>query len=138
MLKRDGTKVKIVRLQRRRRHLDQPRTTATRSTDPTKVDIDHMVPLANAWRSGADAWTDEQREDFANDLDRPAAGGGVRGRRTGQRATRTRPPGSRRATGYWCEYAQDWIAVKSHWKLTVTTAEKAALTDMLESADAPS
>ena len=34
--------------------------------------------------------------------------------------------------GYWCEYAEDWIAVKSYWKLTVTTAEKAALTDMLE------
>ena len=38
---------------------------------PTKVDIDHVVPLANAWRSGASAWTTDKREDFANDLDRP-------------------------------------------------------------------
>ena len=32
-----------------------------------------MVPLANAWRSGADEWDDDRRGDFANDLTRPAA-----------------------------------------------------------------
>jgi hypothetical protein len=35
-------------------------------------------------------------------------------------------------TDSWCQYAQDWIVVKSKWELTVTTKEKAALTDMLE------
>src|SRR5205823_2023901 len=39
--------------------------------DPQAVDIDHMVPLANAWRHGASAWTDAKRRDFANDLTRP-------------------------------------------------------------------
>jgi hypothetical protein len=33
-----------------------------------QFDIDHVVPLANAWRSGADAWTTPQRRAFANDL----------------------------------------------------------------------
>ena len=40
-------------------------------TDPSDVDIDHMVPLANAWRSGADEWDDAKRGDFANDSTRP-------------------------------------------------------------------
>ena len=40
-------------------------------TDPKALDIDHMVPLAAAWRSGANKWTDEQRKEFANDLTRP-------------------------------------------------------------------
>ena len=40
-------------------------------TDPQDLDIDHMVPLANAWRTGASDWTDEKREQFANDLTRP-------------------------------------------------------------------
>ncbi|NEE39872.1 HNH endonuclease, partial [Streptomyces sp. SID7982] len=35
------------------------------------VDIDHMVPLAEAWRSGASGWTNAQRQSFANDLTRP-------------------------------------------------------------------
>jgi hypothetical protein len=32
---------------------------------------------------------------------------------------------------YWCEYAQRWVAVKAYWKLSVTTDEKTALTQML-------
>jgi len=37
-------------------------------TNPAGLDIDHMVPLAEAWRSGAWAWTAAQRMDFANDI----------------------------------------------------------------------
>ncbi len=40
-------------------------------TAPADVDIDHMVPLAAAWRSGASGWTTAQREAFANDLGSP-------------------------------------------------------------------
>ncbi|MFF7358993.1 MULTISPECIES: GmrSD restriction endonuclease domain-containing protein [Streptomyces] len=42
------------------------------STRPsTEVDIDHVVPLANGWRSGADEWTTAKRRQFANDLVNP-------------------------------------------------------------------
>ncbi|HEX8346463.1 MAG TPA: HNH endonuclease family protein [Actinoplanes sp.] len=98
---------------------------------PAKMDVDHMVPLANAWRSGAASWTDAKRGDFANDLDRPQliAVSATSNRAKGDQDPSTWKP---KVTGIWCQYAQDWIAVKSHWRLWVTTAEKAALTDMLE------
>lgn len=35
------------------------------------IDIDHVVPLAEAWRSGASSWTTSRRQAFANDLDGP-------------------------------------------------------------------
>ncbi|KAL8884307.1 MAG: hypothetical protein Q9192_006878 [Flavoplaca navasiana] len=35
------------------------------------VDIDHMVPLSNAWKSGAASWTTSRRTTFANDLTNP-------------------------------------------------------------------
>jgi len=98
---------------------------------PTKVDIDHVVPLANAWRSGASSWTTEQRADFANDLDDPqlVAVSATSNRSKGDQDPSTWKPSE---SSSWCQYAQDWIAVKTRWKLTVTDAEKSALKDMLE------
>jgi hypothetical protein len=40
-------------------------------TNPADVDIDRVVPLAEAWRSGAASWTTSRRQSFANDLPRP-------------------------------------------------------------------
>ncbi len=99
-------------------------------TDPQKLDIDHLVPLADAWRSGAKNWTDAQRQDFANDLTRPQllAVSLAQNRAKGdQDPSQWKPPNR----GFWCQYAENWVTVKDFWKLTVTTAEKAALTDML-------
>jgi hypothetical protein len=99
-------------------------------TDPKDVDIDHMVPLANAWRSGADRWDDKRRGDFANDLTRPqlkAVSLTANRAKGDQDPAQWKPPDRT----YWCQYARDWIAVKHFWRLTVTTAEKAALGDMM-------
>jgi hypothetical protein len=106
-------------------------------TDPSLVDIDHMVPLAEAWRSGADEWDDARRADFANDLKRPQliAVSASANRAKGDQDPSLWKPANR---DYWCRYAQDWIAVKHFWRLSVTTGERAALTDMLETCTWPS
>jgi len=99
-------------------------------TDPGDLDIDHMVPLAAAWRSGAAKWTDEQRKQFANDLTRPQlwAVSLQSNRSKGDQDPSTwKPPNH----AFWCTYAQSWVTVKVYWKLSVTQAEKTALTDML-------
>lgn len=99
-------------------------------TDAAELDIDHVVPLANAWRSGADVWTAARRKDFANDLDRPQLlpvsaatnrGKGDQGPEDWQ------PP----ARVYWCTYATAWTNVKAHYRLSVTEAEKNKLEQML-------
>ncbi|AUS80572.1 HNH endonuclease [Actinoalloteichus sp. AHMU CJ021] len=99
--------------------------------DASDLDIDHVVPLAAGWRSGADEWDDERRERFANDLDTPqliAVSASSNRAKGDQTPDQWKPP----ATGYWCTYAQDWIAVKHHWELTVTEPERAALLEMLD------
>jgi hypothetical protein len=69
---------------------------------PTKVEIDHLVPLADAWRSGAATWTDARREAFANDLDRPEL---VAVSTASNRAKGDQDPSSWRpqVTGAWCD-----------------------------------
>ncbi|MEU7016112.1 DUF1524 domain-containing protein [Streptomyces sp. NPDC046385] len=100
-------------------------------TKASGLDIDHTVPLANAWRSGADTWTQEKRKAFANDLTRPQllAVSAVSNRSKGdQGPDEWQPP----ARSYWCAYARSWTAVKSSYALTVTKAEKATLVSMLD------
>jgi hypothetical protein len=100
-------------------------------SDPQDLDIDHMVPLANAWRTGAADWSEKRREEFANDLDSPellAVTSTTNRSKGDQDPSQWRPP--RRQ--YWCAYAQRWIAVKSVWRLRVTSDEKDALLDMLD------
>jgi len=99
-------------------------------TDPQQLDVDHMVPLAAAWRSGASKWTDDQRSQFANDLTRPqllAVSASSNRAKGDQDPSQWKPPNH----DYWCTYAERWIAVKAYWQLTVTQAEQTALGDML-------
>lgn len=99
--------------------------------DPGELDIDHLVPLAEAWESGASEWTDERREEFANNLDDPQALIAVTAgsnRSKGDRDPAEWQPPER---SEWCAYATAWIDVKAEWGLTADPAEVAELEDML-------
>lgn len=98
------------------------------------LDIDHIVPLANAWRSGADSWDDEQRREFANDLEQPQllSVSASSNRSKGDQSPDEWQP----AESYWCEYSLAWTRVKSAYELTVTEDEHAQLTAMLDTCPA--
>ncbi|WP_243793931.1 HNH endonuclease family protein [Saccharopolyspora gloriosae] len=97
--------------------------------DDSDVDIDHMVPLANAWRSGADEWTDERREQFANDMNLPQL---VAADKKSNRSKGDKDPSKwRPIESAWCGYSTDWVTVKHSYGLSITTAEKSALEEML-------
>lgn len=101
--------------------------TWTRSGD---VDVDHMVPLAEAWRTGAARWSEARREQFANDLDAPqlhVVTDDLNQEKGDKSPDQWRPP----VIGYWPTYAADWVAVKHKYGLTITEAEKNALAEML-------
>ncbi|MGG5260363.1 HNH endonuclease family protein [Phycicoccus avicenniae] len=103
-------------------------TTFTNSSD---LDIDHMVPLAEAWGSGANLWTDARREQFANDLAIPqliAVSASSNRSKSDQDPAEWQPP----ASGWRCEYARSWIQVKYQYDLEVDSKEKTALTGMLD------
>lgn len=97
-------------------------------TATSDVDIDHMVPLAEAWDSGARNWTTAKRQSYANDLgdDRPLVGvtDNVNQAKSDQDPAEWMPP----LSGVHCRYIGEWVAVKTRWGLTVDSAEKSALT----------
>ena len=99
-------------------------------TNSSEVDIDHVVALANAWRSGAGsaAWSTADREAYANDPEVLLSADAGTNRAKGDKGPEAwKPPNQ----DYWCEYARRWIWIKSDWRLTVNPAEKSSLRQML-------
>lgn len=101
------------------------------TTDVTQIQIDHVVALAEAWRSGAWGWTGDQRRAFANDIDVPYALTAASG--TSNQAKADKDPAQWMPTNasYACEYVISWALVKYRWSLTVDDAEHAALQNTL-------
>jgi len=99
-----------------------------RTADPAALQIDHLVPLAEAQRSGARSWTAAERRGYYND---PANLVAVTVHANTSKGDRD--PGTWRPTdrGSWCAYAAGWVAVKAEYGLTVDPAEKAAVRGML-------
>jgi hypothetical protein len=99
-------------------------------TAASDVDIDHIVPLAEAWRSGASSWTTSKRQNFANDLTRPqliAVTDNVNQSKGDQDPSTWQPP----LASYRCTYSKMWIASKYYWGLRLQSAERTALQSML-------
>jgi hypothetical protein len=94
-------------------------------TAASDVDIDHLVPLKEAWDSGARDWDADQRERYANDLGDPRTLAAVTDNVNQSKGDRD--------VAQWlpeygvCRYVRDWTAVKLRWGLTVDRAEKATL-----------
>ncbi|MFE6977215.1 HNH endonuclease family protein [Streptomyces sp. NPDC057682] len=90
---------------------------------PGGLDIDHLVPLAESWDSGASGWTAAEREAYANDLaeDRSliAVTAATNRSKADQDPAEWLPP----YQPYHCQYVTDWIATKLRWKLSIDTNE---------------
>lgn len=123
-------------------------------TNASKLDIDHMVPLKNAWivsliytlpitrfqhritythnqQSGAADWTADKREAFANDITIPqlwAVSASSNRSKADKSPDKWKPP----LSSFYCTYAKSWIEVKSSYALTISSAEKTALGSMLD------
>lgn len=104
------------------------------ATSAAALQVDHLVPLAQAWVSGARSWTAAQRTSYANDLAYGPTLVAVSSRQNlakGDRdPARWLPP----LTSARCVYATQWVQVKYRWGLTVDAAERAALARILTGA----
>lgn len=97
-------------------------------TDPSDIDIDHVVPLANAWRSGASAWDDAERERYANAPGVLLSVEDNANQEKGDKGPEAWKPPNK---AEWCDYGVRWIRIKSDYDLSVNAQEKTALQEML-------
>ncbi|QTZ91712.1 HNH endonuclease family protein [Streptomyces auratus] len=100
-------------------------------TKAADLDIDHVVPLAESWRSGAAQWTTARRQELANDLTHSqliAVTDNVNQEKGDKDPAKWLPP----KASYHCEYARMWVWVKHEYGMTADSAEKAALKKILD------
>ncbi|MEU9498150.1 HNH endonuclease family protein [Streptomyces sp. NPDC048196] len=100
-------------------------------TKASDVDIDHVVPLSEAWKSGAAKWTTARRQALANDLTHSqliAVTDNVNQEKGDKDPAKWLPP----KTSYRCQYARMWVWVKHEYGMTADSAEKAALKKILD------
>lgn len=102
-------------------------------TTPGGLDIDHMVPLAEAWDSGASQWTPARREAYANDLNAERSLVAVTAKTNRSKADQDPSTWLPPLADARCTYAADWVATKLRWGLTVDQPEADALTALVES-----
>ena len=105
--------------------------------DPSTFDVDHLVPLAEAWDSGARRWNAATRQAFANDLE-------FEGSLIAVSASSNRSKGDRDPAewlpakdSYRCTYVTTWVAVKYRWSLSIDPVESNALRRDLTSCGNP-
>lgn len=91
---------------------------------PRDLDIDHVVPLKEAWLSGAWEWTKSEREAFANDPEVLIAVGSKENRSKSDKDPAEWLPPNR---AYRAEYARRWAAIKVRYRLSADPAELRAL-----------
>ncbi|MFE5733999.1 MULTISPECIES: HNH endonuclease family protein [unclassified Streptomyces] len=94
----------------------------------SKVDIDHVVALSDAWQKGAQQWSAETRRRFANDpLNLLAVDAATNRRKSDGDAATWLPPN----TGYRCTYVARQVAVKKKYGVWVTEGERDAMRRVL-------
>jgi hypothetical protein len=101
------------------------RVTWTQASD---VDIDHLVPLKEAWDSGAKTWDADTRMRYANDLRDPRTLVAVTDNVNQSKGDRD--PADWMPRYGTCRYVREWTAVQIRWSLKVNRAEKTKLANV--------
>lgn len=93
------------------------------------IQVDHVVALGNAWLSGAENIGYPQRVALANDPDNLlAVDGPTNGAKGDKSADQWLPPNAAAR----CDYVARQVVVKDRYSLSVTEAEKATMTKVLD------
>lgn len=104
-----------------------------RWSDPSRIDIDHVVALKETWDSGAWAWSEASRTAYANDTTDPrtlrAVTDDVNQQKGDKDPSNWLPP----LKSNWCPYLADWVAIKARWNLSMDQSEFGRIKNVITS-----
>lgn len=112
--------------------LDEPypgRSVRWEKANGGALQVDHVVPLAYAYDTGAFAWTQDERATFANDEDLVLLlVDGPQNQSKGDSGPSAWMPPNR---GYWCDYDIRFVRILAHYSLGIVEADREAIRSVL-------
>lgn len=94
---------------------------------PQTLDVDHMVPLKEAHRSGGWKWDTKRKKKYANYLKDPNHLIAVKAQANRSKGTKDPSKWMPPNRAYWCQYLKSWIKIKRDWGLTMDTVEASSV-----------
>ena len=99
--------------------------------DPSLLDVDHVVPLKEAFDSGANHWSGEKMKQYFNDLTNTdhliAVYRGTNRSKGARDPAHWLPPNKE----YHQEYVTIWLEIKKAWKLSLDPEEAKVIQQIL-------
>ena len=99
-------------------------------SDASSIDIDHVIPLSNAARSGGQDWDKELKKEFANDPMNLLATSAKENRTKGDKGPGEYMPPLK---AYRCQYAKTYTTIAYKYGLTITKTDYETLDDAIKS-----
>ncbi|MGL4388212.1 MAG: YHYH domain-containing protein [Brevinema sp.] len=87
-------------------------------TDPKELDVDHVVPLKNAYDSGGASWDRKKKEAYANYLDDPNHLMAVSAKENRSKGSKDPSEWLPPNKSFHCEYIRIWHKIKITWGLS--------------------
>lgn len=101
-------------------------------TDPSLLDVDHVVPLKEAWVSGAQNRSRQKKRAFANELNNKdhliAVYRGANRSKGAKDPAQWLPPNH----SYHQEYVRIWALIKNQWGLSMDASERKIIQQILK------
>lgn len=98
-------------------------------TDPTRLDIDHVIPLGYAARHGGQGWSAAKKEKFANDVTQLLAVDASENRSKSDKGPSEYLPPNK---DFHCKYAKIWVSTARKYDVSVTATDMESLTRALK------
>jgi hypothetical protein len=106
-------------------------------TNPSDLDVDHLVPLKEAHLSGGYLWSAAQKRAYANDVNNPLVLIAVDDSTNQSKGDRDPALWLPPSASYRCEYIKSWVIVKKSYGLSIDAAEQAAIDAIMPSPNQP-
>jgi uncharacterized protein DUF1524 len=100
-------------------------------TDPTQLQVDHVVALGWAYYHGGWMWDKKKKQDYANDLDHPEHLIAVYGPANQAKGRLGPDDWKPENEAFWCDYGKIWVSITYRWDLSLTWREYAAIGELL-------